>query len=98
MYYLISVYNDWQLKVNVTKSHVLHLHKNNPLTDYYFDGYLIESCDLFNDIGVDIDLALHFDKHLDRIVAKAYSRIAVLFTGLFLVTCMCLGKHNILLI
>jgi len=63
---------DWQLEVNVSKSHVLHLHKNNPLTDYYFVGNLIESCDLVNDIGVDIDLALHFDKHIDRFVAKAY--------------------------
>jgi len=25
---------DWQLEVNVSKFHVLHLHKNNPLTDY----------------------------------------------------------------
>jgi len=31
---------DWQLAVNVSKSHVLHLHKNNPLMDYYFDGNL----------------------------------------------------------
>jgi len=36
---------------------------------------------LVNDIGVDIDLALHFDKHIDRIVAKAYSRIGLLFRG-----------------
>jgi len=54
--------------------------KNNPLTNYYFDGNLIELCDLVNDIGVDIDLALHFDKQIDRIVAKAYSRI-----GLFII-------------
>jgi len=50
---------DWQLEVNVSKSQVIHLHKNNSLMDYYFDGNLIESCDLVNDIGVDIDLALH---------------------------------------
>jgi len=49
--------------------------------DYYFNGSLIESCDLVNDIGVDIDLVLHFDKHIDRIVAKAYSRIVLLFRG-----------------
>jgi len=66
---------DWQSEVNVSRSHVLHLHKNNPLMDYYFDGNLIESCDLVNDIGVDLDLALHIGKHIDRIVAKAYSRI-----------------------
>jgi len=69
---------DWQLKVIVSKSHVL-LHKNNPLMDYYFNGNLIESCDFVNDIGTDIDLAVHFGKHIDRIVAKAYYRIVLLF-------------------
>ena len=49
--------------------------------DYHFDGNLMESCDLVNDIGVDVDLFLHFDKHIDRIVAKAYSRIGILFRG-----------------
>ena len=48
---------------------------------YYFDGNLMESCDLVNDIGVDVDLFLNFDKHIDRIVAKAYSRIGILFRG-----------------
>ena len=33
---------------------------------------------MVNDIGVDIDPVLHFDKHIDRIVAKAYSRIGLL--------------------
>ena len=72
---------DWQLEVNVSKYHVLHLHKHNPLMDYYFDGNLMESCDLVNDSDVDVDLFIHFDKHIDRIVAKAYSRIGVLFRG-----------------
>ena len=52
---------DWQLEVNASKSRVLHLHKNNPLMEYYFDGKRIESCELVNDIGVDIDQVLHFD-------------------------------------
>jgi len=34
-----------------------------------------------NDIGVDIDLLLRFDKLVDRIVPKAYSRIGLLFRG-----------------
>jgi len=38
--------------------------------DYNFNGNLIKSCNLVNDIGVDIDLVLHFDKHIDRIVPK----------------------------
>ena len=62
---------DWQLDVNASKSHVLHLQKDNPLMEYYFDGKRVESCNLVNDIGIDIDQVLHFDKHIDRIVAKA---------------------------
>ena len=73
--------NDWQLKVNVSKCHVLHLHKNNPLMNYYFNHIRLDPCLLVNDIGVDIDSLLHFDKHVDRIVAKAYSRIGLLFRG-----------------
>jgi len=34
-----------------------------------------------SDISVDIHLALHFDKLIDHIVAKAYSRIFLLFRG-----------------
>jgi len=30
---------------------------------------------------VDVDSFFHFDKHVDRIVAKAYSRIGLLFRG-----------------
>jgi len=36
---------------------------------------------LVNNVGVDIDLALHFNKHIDHIVAKANSRIGLLFRG-----------------
>jgi len=38
---------------------------------------LIESCDMVNDIGADI----HFVKHIDRILNKAYSHIGLLFRG-----------------
>jgi len=42
--------------------------------NYYFDNTRIEPCYLVNDIGVDIDSLLHFDKHnIDLIVAKTYS-------------------------
>jgi len=53
--------------------------------DYYFNHIRLEPCYLINDICVDIDSLglLHFDKHIgiDRIVAKAYSRIGLLFRG-----------------
>jgi len=34
-----------------------------------------------NDIGVEIGSLLHFNNHVDRIVAKACSRIGLLFGG-----------------
>ena len=49
--------------------------------NYYFNHIRLDPCLLVNDIGVDIDSILHFDKHVDRIVAKAYSRIGLLFRG-----------------
>ena len=36
---------------------------------------------MVNDLGVEIDSVLHFDKHIDRVVAKAYTRIGLLFRG-----------------
>jgi len=56
--------NNWQLKVNVSECHILHLHKNSPLMDYYFNHIRLEPCYLVNDIGVDIDSLLNFDKHI----------------------------------
>jgi len=49
------------------------------LPNHYFDDKRIELCYLVNDIGVDIDSLLHFDRYVDRIVAKAYSHIVLLF-------------------
>ena len=41
------------------------------------------SCDLVNDIGIDIHQVLHFDKHIDRIVAK------VLTLAYFIIATFC---------
>ena len=78
---LLEWSNDWQLEVNACKSHVLHMHKNNIHHEYFYDEVRIDSCHMVNDLGVDIDSVLHFDKHIDRVVAKAYARIGLLFRG-----------------
>jgi len=49
--------------------------------EYYFNHIRLEPYYLVNDIGVDIDSLLIFNKHIDRMVAKAYSRIGLLFRG-----------------
>jgi len=82
--------NDWQLTVKVSKCHILHLHKNNPLMEYHFSHIRLEPCYLINDIGVDIDSLLHFDKHIDRFVAKAYT--CYYFEDLFQEICMFSGE------
>ena len=35
------------------------------------------------DLGVDVDSSLKYDGHINRIVAKAYSRIGIMFHGFF---------------
>jgi len=60
--------------------------------EYYFNHIRLEPSYLINDIGVDIDSLLHFDKHIDRIVAKAYFRIGYYLEDLFQEMCMFSGE------
>jgi len=75
------------------------LHKNAPLMD--FDDNRIEPCYLVNDIDVDIDSLLHFDKHADCIVTEAYSligsacfQVRYCFSKLFIVAGIFLCSAN----
>ena len=45
----------------------------------YNNTIFSDACDL----GVDVDSSLKYDGHINRIVAKAYSRIGILFRGFF---------------
>jgi len=63
--------------------------------DYYFHDNRIMSCYLVNNIGVDIDYLLHFDKHINRIVAKDYSGIGLLLRAF--VSIMCTFQDKIIL-
>jgi len=70
---LLATYSIWSMSANVMFSICIKM-------DYYFDDNRIEpSCYLVNYSGVDIDSLLHFDNYIDIIVAKAYSRIGLLF-------------------
>jgi len=84
--------NDWQLKVNVIKCHILHLQENNPLVAYYVNHIRLESCYLINDIGVDIDSILHFDKHIDRIVPRLILVSDYYLEDLFQTNCLFSGE------
>ena len=72
---------DWQMAININKSHVLHLGKNNKQTNYYLNGNLIDAQQSVADLGVEIDCTLSFDNHINRIIGKAYSRVGVIYKG-----------------
>jgi len=72
---------DWQLSINISKCHILHLGKNNTKHQYFLNGCPIGAAQVVTDLGVDIDPLLKFDAHINKIVGKAYSRVGVLFKG-----------------
>ena len=50
---------------------------------YEYNNTVISDVSTVCDLGVDVDSSLKFDGHINRIVAKAYSRIGILFRGFF---------------
>ena len=72
---------DWQLSINVSKCHILHLGKKNNNKKYFLNGCVIDAPPVVTDLGVEIDLELKYDKHINKIVGKAYSRVGMIFKG-----------------
>ena len=62
---------DWQLSINVSKCHILHLGKKNNKKKYFLNGCVIDAPPVVTDLGVEIDLELKYDKHINKIVGKA---------------------------
>jgi len=46
---------------------------------HIFCGRQINDACVVSDLGIEIDLSLKYDAHMNKIVGKAYSRIGVLF-------------------
>ena len=68
---------DWQLTVNVSKCHAIHIGRgycNNSDNDnndaYCFAGQVLHVADCVSDLGVDVDssLSFEFDTHINRII------------------------------
>ena len=72
---------DWQLTINTQKCYVLHLGKNNSYALYFLNGCCIGAADNVTDLGVDIDCNLSFDKHINKVIGKAFARVGVIFKG-----------------
>ena len=72
---------DWQLNINSSKCNIIHLGHNNNKYKYFLNGSPINAPETVTDLGVDVDPLLKFDCHINKIIKKAYSRIAILFKG-----------------
>ena len=61
------------------KCSVLHLGHGNPESGYFIDNVPLSSVNLIRDLGVSYDSNLYFSQYIDKIVAKAYQRINLVF-------------------
>jgi len=71
----------WQLSINTEKTQVLHLGTNNPHKIYFLSGVQLNAVESARDLGIEIGSNYSFDIHIDSIIARAYSRIGVIFKG-----------------
>jgi len=78
---LVTWSNEWQLSINISKTNVLHMGKNNPSVTYRINNVIISPAKHMRDLGVEIDSNLDFTLHIDRVIKSAYQKIAVLFKG-----------------
>jgi len=71
--------SQWQLTVNLSKSCVIHLHKDNNKHTYFLDGKPVPVVDTICDLGITISSDCSFDQHIGSIIGKAHSRVGLLF-------------------
>jgi hypothetical protein len=71
----------WQLKINCSKCAVLHLGRNNPITQYSIDQINLPNVTSIRDLGVVYNNKLNFDDHINTIVIRAYQRVNLIFRG-----------------
>ena len=71
--------NAWQLKINLKKSGVMHLGKNNMNYVYYLNGEVLQSFTSVSDLGIEVDQSLNFKTHIEAIVRKARARCSMFF-------------------
>ena len=75
--------NDWQLTINITKCHVLHIGRNTHKSSYQYSlgGHPICEADVITDLGVIVDPILKYEAHINKLVGKGYSRVGLLYKG-----------------
>ena len=81
----------WKLPFNIEKCKVVHYGKYNPHLNYTMENKEIVTSYDEKDLGVTFDPSLVFSKHIRNIVAKANSRIGIIYHSFD-----CLDKENLL--
>ena len=66
------------MALNVFKTKILHMGKNNQCHPYTADGTTVDSVTSIRDLGVIIDSNLTFKPHLDSIINSAIQRSAII--------------------
>ena len=62
----------WKLQMNIDKTCVFYVGKNNKKFHYQLDGMPIKESEEIRDLGIYVDSQLNFRKHLGRIIRTAY--------------------------
>lgn len=81
---LVTWSNMWQLKINISKCHVLSIRsksKTNTSNQYLLDGVLLKNVSSATDLGVNIDTNLSFKLHISTLITKALQRVGIFFRG-----------------
>lgn len=66
--------SQWKIKINPTKSRILHGGKNNPKRKYSINDNEIPEVETIRDLGVEVDTKLQFKVHISKIIKNAYFR------------------------
>ena len=67
-----------EMALNVFKTKILHMGKNNQCHPYTVDSTIVDSVSSIRDLGVIIDTNLTFKPHLDSIINSAIQRSAII--------------------
>ena len=81
---LVSWSNIWQLKINISKCHVLSIRsksRSDTFHKYLLDGVLLKNVSSTSDLGVNIDSNLSFKLHISTVITKAPQRVGLFFRG-----------------
>lgn len=72
------VTTDLKMKLNGSKTKVIHLGRNNPKTTYYVHGVTITATDHHNDLGIIMSTDLKFRKHHQMVCSSAMRTLGMI--------------------